>query len=119
MTKFEIKTDHFEFRFGTYKQSIPSMTADEVFEEYLSGSCNDPKLEAAFDSLAAAQAEFKAHYAGYGRTYAEKGFNFWLLVGEIAWIEENEYDEDGEFDCSCCTYDVSAEGYKNEEEEDK
>lgn len=119
MTKFEIKTDRFEFRFGTSKDSIPAMTADEVFEEYLQGSCNDPELQASFDSLEAAQEEFKAHYAGYGRTYAEKGYIFWLLVGEVSWIEEAEYDEDGEFLEMNGTWAVSAEGYKNEEEEDQ
>lgn len=116
-TRFEIKTDSFEFRFGKSKDSIPAMTADEVFDTYQMESANDPTLEASFDTLEEAQAEFSKNYSGYGTTYAEKGFTFWLLRGKVAWIEENEYDEDGEFDQGGCTYDFSAEAYEVEEDE--
>lgn len=115
-TRFEIRTDSFEFRFGTSKNSVPAMTADEVFDAYQMDSANDPTLESSFDTLEEAQAEFSKHFSTYGSTYAEKGFTFWLLRGRVAWIEENEYDEDGEFDQGGCTYDVSAEAYNVEEE---
>lgn len=111
MSKYEIKTDDFEFRFGIAKDSIPEMSAQEVFEAYQMESANDPTLESSFDTLEEAREEFCKNYSGYGTTYAEKGFTFWLLRGKVAWIEENEYDEDGEFDQGGVTYDVSAEGY--------
>ena len=114
MTKFEIKTDSFEFRFGTSKHSIPAMTADEVFDTYQIESANDPTLEASFDTLEEAQAEFSKHSSGYGTTYAEKGFTFWLLRGKVAWIEENEYDENGEFNQGGSVVEFSAEGYEEE-----
>lgn len=119
MIKYEIKTDTFEFRFGTSKNSIPSMTAEEVFEEYQSGSSNCPELVGSFDSLEDAEKAFSRFYANYGRTWAERGFCFWLLRGDVAWIEENEYDDDGEFDQGGVTYDVSAEAYEAEEEEEE
>lgn len=112
MTKFEIKTDSFEFRFGTSKNSIPEMSGAEVFDTYQMESANDPTLEASFDTLEEAQAEFSKSYSDYGTTYAEKGFTFWLLRGKVAWIEENEYDEDGEFDQGGWTHNVSAESYE-------
>lgn len=115
MTKFEIRTDAFEFRFGTSKDSIPSMTADEVFDEYLSGNANDPVIEASFDTIEEADAEFQKHYSNYGSTSAVKGFSFWLLRGELAWIEENEYDEDGDFDQGGAVLAVSAFGYDKED----
>jgi hypothetical protein len=37
----------------------------------------------------------------------------------VAWIEENEYDDDGEFDQGGVTYDVSAEAYEAGEEEEE
>lgn len=111
MIKYEIKTDDFEFRFGTSKDSIPEMSASEVFDFYMDGTCNDPHLEASFNTLEEAQADFSKHYSNYGRTHAEKSNTFWLLCGEVAWIEENEYDEDDEFFQMCGTHDVSAESY--------
>ena len=116
MTKYEIKTDRFEFRFGTYKDSIPAMDAAEVFDTYLRCSANDPSLEASFDTLEEAREEFSKTYATLGTTYAQKGHVFWLLIGRVAWIEENEYTEDGEFDQGGDVVEFSAEGYQPEEE---
>lgn len=115
MTKFEIKTDHFELRFGTSRSSIPAISADEIFEAYQDRTCNCPTIEASFDTLAEARAEFEKAYATRGTTRAEKGNNWWLLVGNVFWIEENWYDEDGEFDQGGWTYDFSAEAYEAEE----
>jgi len=112
MTKFEIQTDHFELRFGKSKDSIPEMSGAEVFNSYQMGSANCPTLEASFDTLEEAQAEFAKNYANYGITRAEKSNVFWLLRGDVAWIEENEYDEDGEFIQGGWTHNVSAEGYE-------
>ena len=111
MTKFEIRTDSFQFRFGTYRDSIPEMTAQEVFDEYLTGSANDPEWKESFDTLEEARECFRRYYANYGSAYAEKGNTFWILRGDVAWIEENEYDEDGEFDQGGEIYDLSAAPY--------
>ncbi len=108
MTKYEIKRDDFEFRFGTHKGTIPSMTAQEVFDEYLSGSANDPEIVESFDSEDEAREALKAHT---GRTWAEHGNVFWLLRGEVYFIEVSTYDEDGEFDQGGDILDIAAEGY--------
>lgn len=119
MTKYEIMTDTFEARFGTSEASIQSMSAEDIFDSYISGgfsNSNNPQRVASFDTLEEAQAEFSKNYSGYGRTRAEKGFTFWLLRGKVAWIEENEYDEDGEFDQGGSVYSYSAVGYEKEED---
>lgn len=115
MTKYEIKTDSFQLRFGTHKGSIPAMDAGEVFDAYLQRSANDPELQASFDSLEEARAAFAQNYASYGSTYAQKSSVFWILRGEVAWIEENEYDEAGEFYQGGSVVEFSAEGYEQEE----
>lgn len=115
MTKYEIKTDNFEFRFGTSKDSIPQMSGAEVFENYLNGSANDPHLDASYNTFEEAQAEFSKYYANYARTRAEKGNTFWFLRGEVAWIEENEYDEDSEFDQGGDVWVYLTEPYEVEE----
>ena len=116
MTKYEIMTDRFEFHFGTSKRSIPAMTESEIFNEYLSGNANCPTREASYDTLEEAQEAFRKRYTNHGSTYAQPGYCFWLLVGDLAWIEENEYDEDGEFDQGGDVYDISAEAYQPDEE---
>lgn len=124
MTKFEIKTDSFEFRFGRSRESVPAMSADEIFDTYLScddritSNSLDPVLEASFDSLEEAKSEFAKNYANYGCTRLEHGSVLWLLCGELAWIESNEYDDDGEFDQGGETFAVSAEAYEPEEDEE-
>ena len=117
MIKYEIKTDRFEFRFGTSKRSVPTLSAEEVFEEYQRQGETCPQIEGSFDSLEDARKAFTRTYANYGRTWAERGFCFWLLLGYLAWIEENEYDDDGEFYQGDVTYDVSAMRYEAEEED--
>ena len=125
MTKFEIKTDNFQFRMGTRKSSIPSMSADEIMQTYFScddritSNSLDPVLRESFDNEAEAVDFFKVHYSGYGRTRLERYNNQYLLCGEIAWIEENEYDEDGEFDQGGSVIELSAESYKAEKDEDE
>lgn len=116
MTKYEIRTDRFEFRFGTYKASIPAASAAEIWDWYTQLSVQEPEIRASFDTLEAAQAEFRAHWADFGTTHAEKGMTWWLLIGELAWIEHNEYDDNGEFDQGGDVFDVSAQGYEPEEE---
>lgn len=120
MTKYEIFTDTFEFRLWGDKERIPSMSGDEIMETYFSGDTRitsnslDPVKQAAFDSYEDAEIEFGHSYANYGCTRLEKGNlkSLYLLRGEIAWIEENEYDEDGEFDQGGTVLCFSAEPYE-------
>ena len=113
MTKFEIKSDNFEFRFTGH---MPSQSAQEIFDQYLSGSANDPVLEASFDTLEEAKAEFAKNYANYGRTRLERNGKIGFLRGDLAWIEENEYDEDGEFDQNCGVWEISAEPFSADDD---
>ena len=115
MTKFEIMTDHFEFRFGKSRDSIPAFSADEIFAMYFEQDSTCPTREESFDALEDAQREFAAHYSDYGMTRSDHGNVFWLLTGRLAWIEENTYDEDGEFDQGGDVSDYSAEGYSPDE----
>ena len=114
MKKFEIMTDNFEFSFFG-KQSVPACTPEDILEWYWQGTSNEPQLKASFESLEEARAEFEKYYATYGKTrlvpWTGKQY---LLTGELAWIEENEYDDDGEFVYGLDIDDYSAEGYAPE-----
>jgi len=122
MTKFEIKTDSFEFRFYTRtRDELPAMTAAEILETYQSGDTRitsnslDPETVGSFDSLEDAKKAFARFYANYGRTAARRADIGYNLAGELAWIEENEFDDDGEFIQGGVVYDYSAEPYEPEE----
>ena len=123
MTKFEIKTDSFEFRMGTRRSAIPSMSADEIMDTYFScddritSNSLDPEQRESFCDENEAREFFKANYGNYGRTSLEHGNTQYLLRGEIAWIEENEYDEDGEFDQGGAVIEFSAEPYTVDDDE--
>jgi hypothetical protein len=121
MTKYEIMTDHFEFRLGTQKWRIPSMSADEIFDTYqsrdgrITSNFINPRLCGSYATLEEAQAAL--HDGAYSaETRLQKGQVEWLLTGELVWIEENEYDDDGEFDQQNGFHDVLAEPYEKEEE---
>lgn len=117
--RYEIWTDHFEFRF-TKASGVPSATADEIWAWYMEESCNHPTLEASFDSIEDAKAAFAKEYADYGRTYRQSGFGGTpLLVGDVAYIEENIYDEDGEFVQSVSVWDYSTEPYESPDEQEE
>lgn len=122
MKKYEIYTDSFEFRFGKYKDSIPAMTGCEILQTYLSCDTRitsnflDPHLEASFDTLEEALAEWEKNYSNYSSTSAEKGNVLWMLRGELAYLEANDYTEDGDFDQGGDLYVFSAEAYEKEEE---
>ena len=110
MTKYEIKRDTFEFRFGTYKDSIPAMSSKEIFDMYLSRT-NYPEPLYSYDT----EAEALACFDPMASTWAEKGNVFWLLRGEVRYIEINEYDEDGEFDRGGDILVYAAEAYEKED----
>ena len=118
MKKYEIFTDTFEFHFS--KPSIPAMTAEEIFQTYwscdtrITSNCLDPRRECSFDTKEEALAEWEKNYKDYGRTWESKGWAVYLLCGEMAWLEENEYDEDGNFDYGGDTWLYSVEPNEKE-----
>lgn len=120
MRKYAIYTDSFEFRFGKYKDSIPAMTGYEILQTYLScdtritSNSLDPHLGASFDTLEEARAEWEKNYKNYGYTSAQKGSILWLLCGDLAYLEANDYTEDGDFDQGGELYEFSAEAYVKE-----
>lgn len=93
--KYEIYTDSFEI--ASFK-SIPSMSADELFNEIITQGDDSPTLEASFDTKEEAMAAWAEKYAGKSRTH----FKFYngrsFLLGDYAYMREQEYewDEDGE-----------------------
>lgn len=119
-TKFEIITDTFEFRFG--RNEIPAMSADEIFETYqscddrITSNSLDPRREASFDTEAEAREAFERDWRDYGETHVSSASIGKLLCGRMAWIEVNEYDEDGEFDQGGDVLELSAEAYEPEED---
>ena len=114
MKKFEIYTDHFEFRFPGIT-TTPSASADEIWAWYQEESCNQPNRESSFDTIEEAKAEFQKNYANYGRTTESRAFTGTpLLVGDVAYLEENIYDDDGEFIQSVCIWNYSAEPHQSE-----
>lgn len=114
MTKYEILTGSFELRFGTSRDTIPAMSAEEIFSDYQDLQAKCPEIKASFETINEAREEFSAYYKNFGTNYAQAGGAFWLLMGEVAWIEENEYDEDGEFDQGGAVHDFSAAGFEPE-----
>ena len=124
VTRYEIKTDSFEFRMGSRRSAIPSMSAAEIMDTYLSCDTRitsnglDPDLRASFDSVAEAVKFFRVNYANYGSTRLERGSIGYLLRGEIAWIEQNDYDANGEFDQGGDVVEFAAEPYTAEESDE-
>ena len=120
MIKYEIYTDSFEFRMGTNKEHIPNMSANDIFDTYMScdtritSNSLDPCLRGVFDSEEAAMDAWAA-YKGWGGTYLEKGQTQWLLRGDIAWMESAEYDGD-DYDYGLDYLCIAAEPYAKEEE---
>lgn len=119
MRKYEIYTDSFEIKFGRLESSIPATDAETVFRWYLNELDDNRRLRASFETLEEAQAEFGKAYSDYGRTYPTRGVASWLLCGELAWIEENEYTDDGDFDQNIAYHDVSAQGYASANDKDE
>lgn len=112
MRKYEVCTGNFEIRCGTTKDSIPSYTEWELYYEATDG---EYEIVGSFDTVEDARAFFSENYKDYGRTWAEKGYIWWLLRGCVAWIEINIYDENGEFDSGDGVVELSAEPYDGKE----
>lgn len=118
MTKFEIRTDTHEFRLPR-KARVISLSGSELFDDYRQSSVRDSEIRESFDSLEEARAAFSANWANYGSTTLRTGNGSRYLYCEFAWIEENRYDDDGEFDQGGWNYDVSAEGWAEEGEDEQ
>lgn len=97
-TYFEIYTDRFEVRFGTHKSSIPAFSAKDILDTYSAQRDFSNIRVARFETADEARAEWKKNYANYGRTSAEDGFVFALLVGEVAYLSKMVYEIDADGD---------------------
>ena len=117
--RFEIKRDRFEIDFLGIKraESLPEYTADEILAEVLHGDGSGAEILASFDNEEEARAEFAAHYANAGRTRATALSIGLAIVGDVFWIERNEYTDDGDFDFGGDVLDYSAEAFRPEVEE--
>ena len=122
MTKYEIRTDHFEFRLA---DRVVAFTGSEIMDTYFScdtritSNILDPAFRESFTEEEEAVQFFPAHYDNYGGTRLQKSNVGYLLTGEIAWLEENDYDEEGEFDCGGGVIIFSAEDFSPEPDEEE
>ena len=112
---YEIYTDTFEFRMGSVKSKIPSMSPQEIFDSHFDSGYVDPCMEVFFDNEKEAVEHWQKNYADYGLTWLERGNTQYLLRGEIAWMDEVQYYDDGEVDQTLDTIVFSAEPYEKEE----
>ena len=100
MKKFELFRDRFEERFDELRDTIPT-ELDELLSWY-DFSVNrrfgtDPELVAQFDTEEEAR-EALSHYCC--DSVVQQGITWKLLIGVVYYVEENEYDVDGDFiDC--------------------
>ena len=109
---FNAWRDGFEFR----TKHGAGWTADEIKNTYLAKTSNDPELLGRFETLAEAQ---RAIRDGFGNpmcsTSEQRGNIGLLLVGQIVYVSEDEYDadEDGEEDFSqeICIHEFFAEAH--------
>jgi hypothetical protein len=93
MKRYAIYTDTFEIRFGP-RYKVHAMTEDEISAAYWQEQ-NDPLRRESFDTQEGAKSFFSAHYADYPTTRLYKHVdNAYYLVGELAWLEEQDTGED-------------------------
>lgn len=107
MTKFEVFRDAFEIN----GSGIERLSAAEVFDECRTHSGSFAKRLGSFDTLEEAQALF-AREKVVADTSRYQGRAYPLIMGEVVWIEQNEYDEDGEFDQGGDVIEFCAEPYE-------
>lgn len=108
MFRYELKHDRFELRIGKSENSIPTTTPDEVFDAYLAGTANCPET---LNSFATDYEALQALSTCSPTTSARPGVASGLLVGDLYYVELNEYDENGEFDQGGDILRFAAEGY--------
>lgn len=108
MIKFDVYEENFEFRADLRRTGA---TAEQIWNWYQDADNRDPQRKGSFDSLEEARAELQ-HIHPYSSH--QRGFALQLVVGRLGWIEENEYDEDGEFDQSIAIWDVEVADLEKE-----
>ena len=109
---FNAWRDSFEFR----TKHGAGWTTDEIKNAYLAKTSNDPELLGRFETLEEAQQAIRDDFGNpMCLTSEQRGNIAWLLVGQIVYISEDEYDadEDGEEDFSqeICIHEFFAEAY--------
>ena len=114
MTKYEIMHDRFEFNDWTSKYSFPTATAEQIFDWYMNLADRCPNLVGSYATEEEAREAFQECR---GSTSVTDGWVHALLVGDVYWIEINEYDEAGEFDQGGNVIAFSADGYVSWEDQ--
>lgn len=111
MTKFEIKKSSFEFRFSR-RNPPPALSSKEIADMFFGSYDYDPETIASFDSKEEAVKAFEGEKVS-ASTYLSEGWaNSLLICGTIVWMEENTYDEDGEFDQGGDVWCIATEAYE-------
>lgn len=114
-TKYEIYIDYFQMGRWKTKDLIPELSARDMEDRYWGGLYDYSETRRArFDTLEEALAEFESHYTNT-HTRAEKTPLGWILRGDVAWVEANEYDEDDEYCGNGETYAFSCDPYSKED----
>lgn len=94
MTKYDLYTERFEFR----TERGLEWTTQDIIDAYDREGNRFPTLIAQADTLEEIIPLFEKESRG-ARTDEVQGYcNRVFLTGEMYWVEENEYDDDGEFD---------------------
>lgn len=110
MTKFVVYTDSYECRINP----AAGATAEQIWAAYQAESSTDPRTIGSFASLDEAKAELEKFSPS---TRSGKTNTGWVAWGALAWIEEEEHDEDDDFVCTNCIWSYSAEALPPEENE--
>lgn len=93
--KYRVLTDSYEFRFFKGKERI---TADDIIDMYLDLTWSYPQIKAEFETEDEAL-EYLKEYEPTSARWVEWNVPKYLLVGELAYVEKVELDDDGEFWC--------------------
>ena len=109
---FNAWRDSFEFR----TEHGADWTSGEIKNAYLAKASHDPELLGRFETLAEAQQAIRDNFGNpMCSTLEQRGNIGWLLVGQIVYISEDEYDvdEDGDEDFlqELCIHEFFAEAY--------
>lgn len=78
-------------------------TADKLEEAY-NNMDKEPELIGSFENYSEAKAFFDKEKKNC-RSYYQQGYVMPLVIFDVLWIEENEYDDDGEYLKFCDMYD--------------
>ena len=116
MKRYEIMRARFEFDYPVKSQSkLPEYTTDEIFDEVMR-KCYESDRLASLDNEIDAREMFAAYRNN--TTHAERTWTGWAIIGTCSWIEENEYDEDGEIVQTLSVLDYDAEPFTQPEDEE-